>query len=58
MDPETLKLAMFAEALAVLAAKTVADLSKVIHGSHTMEVSAILDDADATYNDIIARAKG
>lgn len=57
MDEETLKLAVFAEELAVLSAKTISDLSKVIRDSHTKDVAAILDDADATYNEIITRAK-
>lgn len=57
MDADTLKLAVFAEELAVLAAKTISDLSKVIRDSHTKDVAEILDDADTTYNGIIARAK-
>lgn len=57
MDAETLKLAVFAEEMAVLAAKAIADLRAVIHGSNEKPVSEILDDADATYKEIIERAK-
>jgi len=57
MDADTLRLVLFAEQLAVLAAKAVADLRSVLHGSNVKAVSEILDDADATYNDIIAKAK-
>lgn len=57
MDADTLKLAIFAEEMAVLAAKAIADLRSVIHGSNEKPVGDILDDADATYQGIIERAK-
>ena len=57
MPPDTLKLVVFAEELAVLAARAVADLRSVIVGSNAKDVATILNDADATYNEIITRAK-
>ncbi len=52
MDPKTVQLITYVEALAALLAKTVVDLKGVISGSSTKTVDAILDDADATYNSL------
>lgn len=57
MNPDTLKLILLAESLAALAAKAIVDLKHVIQGSNTQTVAQILDDADATYQKIIAAAK-
>jgi hypothetical protein len=57
MDPDTLRLAIFAEELAVLAAKAAADLRAVLHGASLRAVGDILDDADSAYRDVIAKAK-
>lgn len=57
MDPATLNLIVFAEQMAALLAKTIVDLKNVISGSSTQTVDAILADADATYQQIIANAK-
>lgn len=57
MDPATLNLIIFAEQMAALLAKTIVDLKNVISGSSTQAVDAILADADATYQQIIANAK-
>jgi hypothetical protein len=57
MDPRTLQLILFAEQMAGLAAKTIMDLRNVLSGASTKAIDDILDDADATYNKIIADAK-
>lgn len=57
MDADTLRLAVFTEEMAVLAAKAASDLRAVIHGANARAVSDILDDADQNYQDIIAKAK-
>ena len=57
MDPATIQLIVFAEQMAALLAKTIVDLKNVIEGSSTKDVSTILDDADATYQKVIAAAK-
>lgn len=57
MDPKTVQLIIFAEQMAALAAKTFADVRLLITGSHTQTTDQLLDDADATYQQIIANAK-
>lgn len=57
MDPKTVNLILFIEAMAALLAKSIVDLKNVIQGAGTKDVGAILDDADATYRQIIANAK-
>lgn len=57
MDPQTLQLIVFAEQMAALAAKTIADLKNVLTGGDTRSTDDILADADATYQQIIANAK-
>lgn len=57
MDPKTVQLILFIEQLASLVATSVTDLRGVIAGSSTKTVDQILDDADATYDSIIAQAK-
>lgn len=57
MNPDTLKLVLFAEQMAALAAKTIVELRGVIEGSNTKDIPTILDDADATYRKIIDAAK-
>lgn len=54
MDPKTLQLILFAEQMAALAAKTIADLRGVLSGSSDKTTDDILADADATYRGIIA----
>jgi len=55
MNPNTANLIVFAEQMAALLAKTIADIRSVISG--TGDPTAILNDADATYQQIIANAK-
>jgi hypothetical protein len=57
MDPKTVQLILFAEQMASLAAKTIMDLRTVLSNSNTKTVDEILDDADATYQQIIADAQ-
>lgn len=57
MDPNTVNLILFAENMAALLAKTIVDLKNVLQGSSTQTVDAILADADATYQQIIANVK-
>lgn len=57
MDPNTLQLIVFIEQLASLVATSVVDLKNVISGASTKTVDQILDDADSTYDTIIAAAK-
>lgn len=57
MDPQTLQLVIFAEQMAALAAKTVAELRAVLSGASTKATDDILADADTTYQQIIAAAK-
>lgn len=57
MNPDTLKLIIFAESMAALLAKAIVDLRNVIQGSSSKATAEILDDADATYQKIIAAAK-
>lgn len=54
MDPN---LIIFAEQLAALLAKTIADIRAVISGANTKATDEILADADATYQQILANAK-
>ena len=56
IDANTANLIVFAEQMAALLAKTIVDLKNVIAGSNTQTVDAILADADATYQQIIANA--
>lgn len=57
MNPDTLKLILFAEQMAALLAKTIVDLKTVISGAEGKTVDEILADADATYQQIIDAAK-
>jgi vacuolar-type H+-ATPase subunit E/Vma4 len=57
MDPSTLNLILFAEQMAALLAKTVADIRATITGASTKAADDILADADATYQQIIDNAK-
>lgn len=57
MNPDTLKLILFAEQMAALLAKTIVDLKTVISGAKGKTVDEILADADATYQQIIDAAK-
>lgn len=57
LNGDTLKLIIFAESMAALAAKAIVDLRSVIQGSNSQTTAQILDDADATYQKIIAAAK-
>lgn len=57
MDPNTINLIIFAEQMAALLAKTIVDLKNVISGASSQTALQILDDADATYQKIIATAK-
>jgi len=55
MDPNTLNLIIFAEQMAALAAKTILDLKNVLTSG--ADATSALNDADATYQQIIANAK-
>lgn len=57
MNPNTLQLIQFIEQLAALVATSVTDLKSVLSGASTKTVDQILDDADSTYDTIIAQAK-
>ena len=57
MDPKTVNLVIFAEQMAALLAKTVADISAVIKGESQKTADDILADADATYQQIIGQAQ-
>lgn len=57
MDPKTLQLVLFAESMAALAAKTIADLRGLLSGASGKTADDILTDADNTYAGIIAAAK-
>lgn len=57
MDPKTLQLIEFAEAMAALAAKTIVDLKGVLTGNSDKTTDDILADADSTYNQIITNAQ-
>ena len=57
MDPNTIQLIVFAEQMAALLAKTILDLKNVIQGASSQTVTQILDDADATYQEVISAAK-
>lgn len=57
MDPKTLNLVLYIEQMAALVAKSVVDLKNVMSGSSTKTAAQVLDDADATYRQIIADAK-
>jgi hypothetical protein len=56
MNPQTVQLILFAEQLAALAAKTIMELRGVITGASGKTTEEILQDADNTYNQIIANA--
>lgn len=59
MDPkEIMGLVILAEQLAALLAKTVVDIKSVMSNSHTQTTAQILDDADRTWDQIIANSKG
>jgi hypothetical protein len=57
VNPNTLQLIQFIEQLAALVATSVVDLKNVISGASSKTVDQILDDADSTYDTIIAAAK-
>lgn len=57
MNPDTLKLILFAEQMAALLAKTIVDLKTTISGASVKTIDEILADADATYQQIINAAK-
>ena len=58
MNPSTVNLIVFAEQMAALAAQTIMQLKGLLMGSSTQTADQILADADATYAQIIANAKG
>jgi hypothetical protein len=57
MDPTIIGYITFAEELAALAAKAVTDIRGVVQGSNVKDVNTLLDDADATYAQVIAKAR-
>ena len=58
MDPNTVNLIVFAEEMAALLAKTIVDIRNVITNANTQATDQILADADATWNNILAKAQG
>lgn len=57
MDPKTLQLIVYLEQLAGLVAKGIVDLKNLFSGASGVTADQILDDADATYQQIIANAQ-
>lgn len=57
MDPNTAGLIVLAEELAALLAKTIVDIKGVVSGASSQATSQLLDDADAQWDTIIAKAK-
>lgn len=57
MDPKTLAYIVYLEQLAGLVAKGIVDIKNLISGSGGATADQLLDDADATYNQIIQNAQ-
>lgn len=57
MDPNTVNAILFAEQIAALAAKTIADIASLVKGNSTKSTADIIADADASYQTIINGAK-
>ena len=57
MDPKLLAAITFYEQLAGLVVKGIVDIKNLVAGSGGLTADQILDDADATYQQILANAQ-